>query len=109
MEKGLKVVKAVVVLLIAIFVSIVAFAGAYLPKNGIWKNILKDFSLGIELNGYRELRFVLDDSEEEKEIASHLRSSRLIKRFLGLSDLRDRRRRRLRRRLTVPERLSNAL
>ncbi len=68
MEKSLKIVKVISILLIAILVSLIAFGGINLPKKGLWKNILKDFQFGMELEGYRELHFALDDSEEEKEV-----------------------------------------
>lgn len=68
MEKFLKRVKTLAILLIAILISVIAFCGLYVQEYGIWKNILPEFDLGIELNGFRELRYVLDNSEEEKEI-----------------------------------------
>ncbi len=68
MEKGLRIVKTITVLLIAILISAVSFGGVYLPQKGIWKNVIKDFNLGMEFDGYRELRYVLDDSEEQKDV-----------------------------------------
>ena len=68
MEKGLRIVKTITVLLIAILISVVSFGGVYLPQKGIWKNVIKDFNLGMEFDGYRELRYVLDDSEEQKDV-----------------------------------------
>ncbi len=68
MEKSLKIVKTLAIVLIAILISVIAFCGLYVKNYGIWRNILPDFKLGMELNGFRELRYVLDDSEEEKEV-----------------------------------------
>lgn len=68
MEKYLKNVKTVVILLIAILISTIAFFGLYVQKAGVWKNILKDYTLGMELKGFRELRFELDNTEESKEV-----------------------------------------
>jgi len=68
LEKFLKRIKTIAILLIAILISVIAFCGLYVKEYGIWKNILPDFELGMELDGFRELRYVLNESEEEKEI-----------------------------------------
>ena len=68
MEEKVKKIITIVVILIAIFLSLIAFLGWYVQENGIWKNVVPDFNLGMELGGFRELRFVLDNTEEEKEI-----------------------------------------
>lgn len=68
MEKKLKVVKTIAILLVAILIAVIAFVGLYVKEYGIWRNILPDFKLGMELSGTRELHYVLDDSEEEKEV-----------------------------------------
>ena len=68
MEKFLKRIKILVIILIAILISVIAFCGLYVKEYGIWKNILPDYNLGMELDGFRELRYVLDSSEEEKEV-----------------------------------------
>ena len=68
MEKNLKKIRIIAVILIAILLCIVAFGGFYVKKQGIWENVIPDFKLGMELGGIRELHFVLDDTEEEKEV-----------------------------------------
>ena len=68
MEKNLKKIRIIAVILIAILLCIVAFGGFYVKKQGIWENVIQDFKLGMELGGIRELHFVLDDTEEEKEV-----------------------------------------
>lgn len=68
MEKNLKRIKTVAVVLIVLLISAVAFGGLYVKNQGVWENVLKKFRYGMELDGIRELRFVLDTSEEEKEI-----------------------------------------
>lgn len=68
MEKKLKKFKTLAVVLIVVLISAIAFGGLYIKSQGVWKNILPEFSYGMELNGVRELRFVLDTSEEEKEV-----------------------------------------
>ena len=65
---NLKKVRTIAVLLIVVLVSVVAFGGLYAKKQGIWQNLLPDFNYGMELNGIRELRFSLDQTEEEKEV-----------------------------------------
>ncbi len=68
MKKVLKTNKTLIVLGIIILISIVSFLGLYEKSNGVWKNLLPDYNLGMELNGYREVHFSLDTTEEEKEV-----------------------------------------
>lgn len=68
MEKNLKRIRTIALLLIVILISVIAFGGLFIKQSGIWNNILPEFNLGMELSGIRELRFVLDTSEEEKEV-----------------------------------------
>ena len=66
--KGLGLVKKLVVIVLAVLVSAVAFIGVYTRDKGVWTSKLKKYNYGMDFNGYRELRFVLDDSEAtEKE------------------------------------------
>ena len=73
MEKNLKRIKTVAVVLIVLLISAIAFGGLYIKNQGVWENVLKKFSYGMELDGIRELKFVLDTSEEEKEIYLKIR------------------------------------
>ncbi len=68
MEKVSKAVRIITIILMVILVSVIAFGGFYLKSNHIWKNVVPEFNYGLELNGVRELRFILDTSEEEKEV-----------------------------------------
>lgn len=68
MEKNLKRIKTLAVLLIIVLISAIAFVGLYLKSQGVWRNVLPEFSYGMELDGIRELRFVLNTSEEEKKV-----------------------------------------
>lgn len=68
MEKNLKRFKTLAVVLIVVLISAIAFGGLYLKSQGVWKNVLPEFSYGMELDGIRELRFVLNSSEEEKQV-----------------------------------------
>ena len=68
MKKVLKINKTLIVLGIIILISIVSFLGLYEKTNGVWSNLLPNYNLGTDLNGYRELHFTLDTAEEEKEV-----------------------------------------
>lgn len=63
-----KKVRTIAVILIMVLISVVAFGGLYVKKQGVWQNLLPDFNYGMELKGIRELRFSLDNTEEEKEV-----------------------------------------
>ncbi len=65
---NLKKVRTIAVLLIVVLISVIAFGGLYVKKQGVWQNLLPDFNYGMELKGIRELRFSLDTTEEEKEV-----------------------------------------
>ena len=68
MEENLKRIRTIAILLIAILISVIAFCGVYLFKSGVWNNYIPGFKYGMELSGMRELRFVLDDTSDEKEV-----------------------------------------
>lgn len=68
MEKKLGKIKTIVIVLVSALLAIVAFWGVYVKSNGIWTNKLSEYKLGMDLSGIRELHFVLDDSEEEKNV-----------------------------------------
>ena len=68
MEKFFYVVKTTAILLIVILVTLISFCGIYIQKDGIWVNILPEYTVGMEFSGFRELRYVLDNTEESKEI-----------------------------------------
>ena len=68
MEKFLKTIKLIAVLLLMVFIIVIGFVGVYARNNGIWENVLPEYNLGMELAGYNELHFELDTTEETKEI-----------------------------------------
>ena len=68
MEKNLRRIRTIAILIIAISISIIAFCGIFVIVTGVWENLIPEFNYGMELSGMRELRFVLDDSEEEKKV-----------------------------------------
>lgn len=56
------------VILFVILISIVAFVGGYQKENGVWRNRIADYQYGMDVEGARELRFAVDDTEEEKYV-----------------------------------------
>lgn len=68
MEKFLKTVRLMAVLLLMVFVIVIGFIGVYARNNGIWGNVLPEYNLGMEFAGHNELHFELDTTEETKEI-----------------------------------------
>ncbi len=68
MEKVLRVVKTLVVIVVCILVSFVAFGGVFQKDKGVWQSKLLEYTYGMDYKGYRELKFKLnDDSGSEKE------------------------------------------
>lgn len=68
MKKGSKVIRNVIIVLAVLVVSIIAFVGIYVEENGVLKNLIPSFTYGMEIDGTRELRYLLDTSSEEKEV-----------------------------------------
>lgn len=68
MEKMLKKLKVLIIILLVVFISIIAFWGVFKKENGVWNNLLPEYHLGIDVQGARELRYHLDDTEEEKYV-----------------------------------------
>lgn len=68
MEKFLKTIRLIAVLLIMAFIIVIGFIGVYARNNGIWENVLPKYNLGMDFAGYSELHFELDTTEDTKEI-----------------------------------------
>ncbi len=68
MEKNLKKIRTVALILLITLIALIAFAGVFGKSLNQFKNIIPDYTYGMELNGTRELKFVVDTSEEEKEV-----------------------------------------
>lgn len=68
MEKKIKVVRTIAVLLVIVLLSVIAFAGINRQFLGVWIDIVEDYKLGMEFEGYRELRFELDSSSVDTEV-----------------------------------------
>ena len=68
MENILKRIRIIAILIITLLMIVISFLGIYANNKGIWENILPKYNLGMELNGYREIHFSLDSSEETKDV-----------------------------------------
>lgn len=68
MEKNLKKIRTVALILLITLIALIAFAGVFGKSLNQFKNIIPDYTYGMELNGTRELKFVVDTSEEKKEV-----------------------------------------
>lgn len=68
MEKNLKKIRTLALILLITLIALIAFAGVFGKSLNQFKNIIPDYTYGMELNGTRELKFVVDTSEEEKEV-----------------------------------------
>lgn len=56
--------KKITIILAIVLISLVSFVGVYIPKQNRMENIIKDYELGMNLSGYREVRLTLTDGQE---------------------------------------------
>ena len=71
MKKNTTMIKKLVVVamvLLVVTISVIAFVGVYLKDTNKLANVVKDYTYSTEFEGNREYRFVLDTSEESKEV-----------------------------------------
>lgn len=68
MEKVLKRVRVIAILIITLLIIAIGFFGVYAKSKGVWANALPEYNLGMEFAGYKELHFELDSTEETKDI-----------------------------------------
>ncbi|MBR3696887.1 MAG: hypothetical protein IKM97_01235 [Clostridia bacterium] len=68
MEKKLKILKTITIILLIIAISLISFIGIFRSKLNYKENIIAKFKYGMEIDGNREFRFKLDTSSEEKNI-----------------------------------------
>lgn len=61
-NKGNKLKKVLLILLI-VLVSVVSFAGIYVKDANAMKNVIPGYKIGSDLEGYRVVRFKLDDTK----------------------------------------------
>jgi len=60
----MKNVKKLTIILTIVLLCLVSFIGIYVKKPGTVKNIVKDYELGMNLGGYREVRLSVADDQE---------------------------------------------
>lgn len=60
--------KVIIGILFIILISIIAFCGVFKKEKGIWKNLIPDYQFGMDIEGSRELKYALDEEEEEKYV-----------------------------------------
>ena len=60
----MKKIKKLTIVLTILLISLVSFAGIYIQKQNRMENIVKDYELGMNLSGYREVRLTLTDGQE---------------------------------------------
>lgn len=65
--KTQKKLNLVLIVLIILLLSIVSFGGIYIKDKNNMKNILPSYKLGNDLKGYREVNFVVEESEDETQ------------------------------------------
>lgn len=64
----LKRLKIIVAILLVILLSLIAFWGVFTKEKGVWNNQVAPYNLGMDVKGSRELRYALNDAEEEKYV-----------------------------------------
>ena len=60
----MKKIKKLTLVLTIVLICLVSFAGIYIQKQNRMENIVKDYKLGMNLSGYREVRLTLTDGQE---------------------------------------------
>lgn len=68
MEKVLAKLKRIVIVLVIVMLSLVAFFGTFKKNKGIWSNIIPEYKYGMDLEGIKELRYSINNAEEEKYV-----------------------------------------
>lgn len=87
-RKKMKKVKKLTIILAILLICLVSFIGIYIPKNNVVKNIVKNYSLAMNLNGYRELRMqVAENQEVTSEKVQHVKDLMVERlKLLGAED-----------------------
>ena len=60
----MKKVKKLTIILIILLLCLISFIGIYVQKQNIMRNIVKEYDLGMNLEGYREVRMKATDDQE---------------------------------------------
>lgn len=68
MESILKKFKVIIISLVVILISLIAFWGVFKQEKGVWKNVMPEYKFSRDLLGQRELKYIVDTTEEEKYV-----------------------------------------
>ena len=63
-SKKMKKVKKLTIILTIVLICLVSFIGIYAKKQNIMQNIIKDYDLGMNIEGYREVRLKVSENQE---------------------------------------------
>lgn len=63
-RKEMKKVKKLTIILAIVLLCLISFIGIYVQKQNLMKNIIKDYDLGMNIEGYREVRMKAAEKEE---------------------------------------------
>lgn len=60
----MKKIKKLTIVLAIVLVCLVSFVGVYVQKQNRMENIIREYELGMNLSGYREVRFKLTEAQD---------------------------------------------
>ena len=63
-RRKMKKIKKLTIILTIVLLSLISFIGIYVEKQNVVKNIVKDYDLAMNLEGYREVRMTVADKQE---------------------------------------------
>lgn len=63
-RKEMKKVKKLTIILTILLLCLISFIGIYVQKQNMMVNIVKDYDLGMNLKGYREVRMTVAEKQE---------------------------------------------
>jgi len=64
----MKLIIKIFLILLIILITVLAFLGIPVKTNHVWDNIISDYTYGMDFKGFLELRYIVDNSEEEKNV-----------------------------------------
>lgn len=64
----MKKIKIFVIVLLIILISLIAFLGVFKFEKGVWNSSVPDYTYGMDIGGEREIRYEVDNSENEKYV-----------------------------------------
>ena len=68
MEKALQRIKTIAVIIIVLLLAALSILGFSSREKGIWTSKLPNYTLGMDFNGLREIRFTLSTNEVEEKV-----------------------------------------